>query len=126
MTRWMVELDHDAGLGVLSKHQIAALTAIEDELAEAGVGQHADRALSVSLEVQAPSTTAAAQTAERRIAAALAAHGLAGGQVIGSTVQTLAGFNAEQARPNYPELVPAAEAAEILGVSRQRVHQLHP
>jgi len=33
-------------------------------------------------------------------------------------------LDARHASPNYPELVSAAEAAEILGVSRQRVHQL--
>jgi len=33
-------------------------------------------------------------------------------------------LDARHAIPNYPELVSAAEAAQILGVSRQRVHQL--
>jgi hypothetical protein len=41
-------------------------------------------------------------------------------------VETMTGdeLAARNATPNYPELVSATEAGEILGVSRQRVHQL--
>lgn len=34
-------------------------------------------------------------------------------------------LDAELARPNYPALVSGPEAAGLLGVSRQRLHQLH-
>ncbi|MFN2496739.1 MAG: hypothetical protein ABR608_12650 [Pseudonocardiaceae bacterium] len=33
-------------------------------------------------------------------------------------------FETEALRPDFPELASAADAADILGVSRQRVHQL--
>jgi DNA-binding XRE family transcriptional regulator len=125
MTRWMVELDYASNLGVLSEREVDTLTAIDHELAEAAVGQHPGRGLSVSIEVEAPSAAAAEQIAEERVVAALTTHELDAGQVIASTVQTLAAFEAEQVEPNYPELVSAAEAAETLGVTRQRVHQLH-
>ncbi|MFI9812272.1 hypothetical protein [Saccharothrix variisporea] len=37
---------------------------------------------------------------------------------------TLEAYEAEALRPDIPELVSAADAADILGISRQRVHQL--
>ncbi|MGH3826626.1 MAG: hypothetical protein ACRDQX_05560 [Pseudonocardiaceae bacterium] len=49
---------------------------------------------------------------------------IATGQVIGLRVWTTEQFETEALRPDFPPLASAAEAAEILGVSRQRVHQL--
>ncbi|MGH3913598.1 MAG: hypothetical protein ACRDTC_09325 [Pseudonocardiaceae bacterium] len=44
--------------------------------------------------------------------------------VVDLRVTTPERFEAETLRPDFPPLASAADAAEILGVSRQRVHQL--
>ena len=49
---------------------------------------------------------------------------IATGQVIDLRVRTPEQFETEALRPDFPSLASAADAAEILGVSRQRVHQL--
>lgn len=49
---------------------------------------------------------------------------IATGQVIGLRVCTREQFETEALRPDFPPLASAADAAEILGVSRQWVHQL--
>lgn len=46
------------------------------------------------------------------------------GTVVGLRVTTPEQFEAETLRPDFPPLASAADAAGILGVSRQRVHQL--
>ena len=45
-------------------------------------------------------------------------------QLVDLRVTTPERFEAEALRPDFPPLASAADAAEILGVSRQRVHQL--
>ncbi|MGH4023288.1 MAG: hypothetical protein ACRDRV_01745 [Pseudonocardiaceae bacterium] len=46
------------------------------------------------------------------------------GEIVDLRVTTPEQFEAETLRPDFPPLASAADAAEILGVSRQRVHQL--
>jgi hypothetical protein len=124
----LVELDYSVDLGVLCEQDIETLVEIEDALDAAVVGQDPERGLSVSLEVDAATVSEALAAAERNTAAALLDHGLYTdrvGAVTTGRVQTLAAFQAEQAQPSYPELVSSAEAADVLGVSRQRVHQLY-
>lgn len=43
----------------------------------------------------------------------------------GLRVMTEEAYEAEAMRPDTPELLAATDVAELLGVSRQRVHQLH-
>jgi hypothetical protein len=64
----------------------------------------------------------AARTAAQSIRTVLGM--IATGQVIDLRVCTPEQFEAEALRPDFPPLASAADAAEILGVSRQRVHQL--
>lgn len=47
-----------------------------------------------------------------------------GEEVVAVEAMTEHEFDQRAETPNYPELVSAAEAGEVLGVSRQRVHQL--
>ena len=72
--------------------------------------------------VQASDWQAAVEDVARTLRAAA-------GDVVEARVLPWAEFEAELERPTLPDLVSGPEAAEILGVSRQRVHQLahqHP
>jgi hypothetical protein len=121
----MVELDYGADLGILTDSEIDTLIEIEEALGEAAVGQNRVHGLSISLEVDAPSVAAALNDAEARVRSLLYPYTVSPGELAGSQVKTLAAFQAEVEQPNYPDLVSSAEAAKILGVTRQRVHQLH-
>jgi hypothetical protein len=71
--------------------------------------------------------SAEADTPEAAIAAArqrLAAAGVAVGPVIAAEVMPEAEADRRLAEPAFPELVGATEVADLLGVSRQRLHEL--
>jgi hypothetical protein len=76
----------------------------------------------VIVDVEADGPLAAAEDAIRFARDQLSAH--LAGRVVDLRVTTPEQFGAEALRPDFPPLASAADAAEILGVSRQRVHQL--
>lgn len=115
--------------------QITALTpalltekelVILDEVAERGGGTVANRpdgpGLTLTIGLDEMDTVAAARTATELLHAILGE--VATGQVVDLRVCTLERFEADALRADFPPLASASDAAEILGVSRQRVHQL--
>jgi hypothetical protein len=76
----------------------------------------------VIVDVAADSPLAAAEDAVQFARDGLGAD--LAGKIVDLRVTTPEQFEAEALRPDFPPLASAADAAEILGVSRQRVHQL--
>ena len=104
------------------------LEAIAEELLDrlgddAVVGVEAD-ALEVDISVRARDVLAAARKAVDRATLALSKLKISSISIDALTLQTEAELDEELAQPSYPELVGVAEIADILGVSRQRVHEL--
>jgi hypothetical protein len=124
MTYWAVSLDYSADLGDADDELIEHFTEMDTELDGAAVGQ-SDRALSVVLGVHAGSVAEAFELGADLVQAAAERHGIEPGELTEVGIKTHARLEAELDEPNYPDLVSSAEAAEILGVTRQRVHQLH-
>lgn len=100
------------------------LIALGERLDEGGydtsVSGLADGLWSVSVGVNADDPFEAA----RKARATLRAAGLDVRRAIGLEALTLDEMERRNAIPNYPDIVSTVEAAEVLGVSRQRVHQL--
>ncbi len=99
--------------------------------AGAAVGQshHDACAVSVSLAVDAANADEAERNAGALIVSALSGAGLVSVETLDRRVVRWDLFESELDVPNFPDIVSATEAAAILGVSRQRVHQLmreHP
>jgi hypothetical protein len=92
----------------------------------AAVGQslHDKNAVAVSLAVDAEGALVAEDRALRLITNALTKVGVELLEIVDLRVVRWDLFEAEAETPNYPDLVSAAEAAVILDISRQRVHQL--
>jgi hypothetical protein len=90
------------------------------------VGQslHDTNGISASLAVDAEDSRSAETYALGLIMSALAQAGIDALEILNMRVVRWDLFEAETEAPNYPDLVGATEAATILGVSRQRVHQL--
>jgi hypothetical protein len=92
----------------------------------AAVGQslHDVNGIAISLVIEAEDPPSAASGALRFILIALAEAGVGAVEIVDVRVVRWDLFKAETDTPNYPDLVGASEAASILHVSRQRVHQL--
>jgi hypothetical protein len=90
------------------------------------VGQslHDTNGIAASLAVDAEDSRSAETSALELIMSALAQAGIDALEILDMRVVRWDLFAAETEAPNYPDLVGAIEAAAILGVSRQRVHQL--
>lgn len=80
---------------------------------------------SATLTVEAPDPARAGSYALDELLHAAGEAKMPTGEVAALEVLTAAEADRRLDEPSFPELVGAAEAAEILGVSRQRVHQLH-
>jgi hypothetical protein len=97
-----------------------------DEMAEQRDATVANRAdgpgFTITIGLNDSDTIAAARTAAQFIHTVLGK--AVTGQVVDLRVCTPEQFETEALRPDFPPLASAADAAEILGVSRQRVHQL--
>lgn len=93
---------------------------------DAAVGQsaHGENGVAVALAINADDADKAEDEAVRLIADALLAGGIEPLETLDRRVVRWDLFEAEVSEPNYPDIVGAAEAASILNVSRQRVHQL--
>lgn len=102
-----------------------ASEALVDALAEhhAAGGAGGDRA-SVTLTVTGPEPVAVAGAARDLVVDALAGLGLTVADVLAVEVVDADVADERLARPDIPDLVTAVDVAEMLGVSRQRVHQL--
>ena len=89
-----------------------------------GVVSAGDGAWSATISVQAEQARSAADLGGTLIEARAAAAGLPGWPVARLEALRQDVVDAENERPTLPALVSAPEAAEILGVSAQRVHEL--
>lgn len=125
MTTWQVEFDYSRSLGILSESEISTLNAMEDHLGEAAIGQDAHGALSAILTLEAGSHDKALHDADVRMADAIREFQLDPGDIVEARALTEERAEDEVNTPNYPDIVSAVEAADILGVSRQRLHQLY-
>jgi hypothetical protein len=121
MSEWVVRVDVDTRVP-LDEEVLVALS----ETAQARDGSVSNRAdgpgYTVTVDVEADDPLAAANDGARFALTELGA-GLRA-QLVDLRVTTPEQFEAEALRPDFPPLASAADAAEILGVSRQRVHQL--
>lgn len=121
MSKWVVRVDVDTRVP-LDEEVLVALS----QTAEARDGSVSNRAdgpgYTVTVDVEADGLLAAANVGARFALTELGADLRA--QVVDLRVTTPERFEAEALRPDFPPLASAADAAEILGVSRQRVHQL--
>lgn len=84
--------------------------------------------LTVSAYLTADDPGAAAERGRETVTGWLRGHGL-DPALVGLRVLTEDAFNLEANTPTYPDLVSPVEVADMLGVTRQRVHQLwrdHP
>ncbi|MGH3815622.1 MAG: hypothetical protein ACRDUV_24745 [Pseudonocardiaceae bacterium] len=121
MSEWVVRVDVDTRVP-LDEEVLVALS----ETAETRAGSVSNRAngpgYTVTLDVEADGALAAANDGARFALTELGADFRA--ELVDLRVTTPERFEAEALRPDFPPLASAADAAEILGVSRQRVHQL--
>ncbi|MGH3906561.1 MAG: hypothetical protein ACRDTE_20625 [Pseudonocardiaceae bacterium] len=106
----------------LDEDTLDALADVADKR-DASVSNRADGpGYTVTLQVKARDPLAAAKDAVRFACDEIGAD--LPGTVVDLRVTTPEQYEAEASRPDFPPLASAADAAEILGVSRQRVHQL--
>jgi hypothetical protein len=89
-----------------------------------GVVSSGDGAWSATVSVQAEQARSAADTGGALIAGLAAEAGMPGWPVVRLEAVRHDVLDAENERPTFPALVSAPEAAEILGVSAQRIHEL--
>lgn len=94
--------------------------------ADAAVGGslYDHRAMSFSLAIDAASAADAEHAAIQSMLAALRYAYVEAGEILNLQVIRWDLFEADLGTPNYPDIVSAVEAADMLGVTRQRVHQL--
>lgn len=111
-------------------HHIDALVSITDAMWPYSASvTFGDGWISAQAEVDEPNGSEAVTAVAEAMAKAAAAAGLDCGDMIEVHVQPWADFEAELERPTLPDLVSGPEVAELLGITRQRVHQLaheHP
>lgn len=104
-------------------HPVEDVDQLVDLLDESALSISDDE-LGVSCSVAADDTTAAHSLAIALVGAAAESAGVQLGPVVEIRVLEWARFEAELEESNFPDIVSAPEVGEILGVSRQRVHQL--
>ncbi|MGH3430587.1 MAG: hypothetical protein ACRDQZ_23975 [Mycobacteriales bacterium] len=121
MSKWIAQVTVATPAPLGEQHLVTL-----DEAAERWDATVANRAegpgFTLIIELDELDTIAAARTAVQVMRTVLGE--IATGQVVGLRVCTPEQFETEALRPDFPPLASAADAAEILGVSRQRVHQL--
>lgn len=121
MSEWVVRMDVETRVPLKEEVLVALSEAAEER--DGSVSNRADGpGYTVTIDVEADSPLAAASDGARFALTELGADLRA--QVVDLRVTTPERFEAEALRPDFPPLASAADAAEILGVSRQRVHQL--
>lgn len=121
MSEWLVSVSIDTGTEL--DEQVLVDMADAAERRDASVANRATGpGFTVTVGIKAPDPLTAVQEGVRLVLDKLDADMPA--SVVDLRVTTPEQFEAEALRPDFPELASAADAAEILGVSRQRVHQL--
>jgi hypothetical protein len=128
MTNWQVTIDSNVDDNVTDDNLVELAVLLADD---GGAVSGAPGRVSVILTVDADSASSAIERALTIWHPALVARGfsMARVTVVGVRAATYAEVDVEMARPTIPELVGANEAGQILGVTRQRIHQLatnHP
>jgi hypothetical protein len=126
MTRFSVHVqacDPDGSPKVLidenAADQLMDLLAKHDVIVASGTGRW-----DVTVSVEAPDPSSAATTAAELVDSMAAKSGLPNWPVVRVDAVRVEVLEEEIAQPMLPELVSVPEAAEILGVSPQRVHEL--
>ncbi len=121
MSKWIARVTIATPAPLEEQHLVTL-----DEAAERWDATIANRAdgpgFTLTIELDETDTIAAARTAAQFIRTRLGK--AAAGQVTDLRVCTPEQIETEALRPDFPPLASAADAAEILGVSRQRIHQL--
>lgn len=92
--------------------------------AAVGGSVHDHRAMSFSLAMDADSAADAEHAAIQAMLDALRYAYVEAGEILSVHVIRWDLFEANLDAPNYPDIVSAVEAADMLGITRQRVHQL--
>lgn len=124
-TTWQVTLDYATNLGPSTDQLVDTLIELSEDLEQydPAVGQH-EGGLSVTLAIDADDALSALRLAGEAVTTAAKQRDIEPGPLAGSRAVTWERAEAELDEPNYPDIVSAVEAADILHVSRQRVHQL--
>lgn len=122
MTDWTVTVDTETAARITDD----LILAVHDDLADLGGSVSGlDHRISAVLTIgDAPSALAAADAGVGALTAALASHGHIA-QPLAVEAITVDEHDRRLTEPTIPELVGASEAAGILHISRQRIHQLH-
>ena len=128
---YVVTMTYATGTGRAPKE--AALIAAEDALARAGsegsVAAEPDRRFTITIETAAVHPADALEAATAQIAEADALTPLGKPRLLGVEALDADEYIRRADAPALPPLIGASEAADLLGVTRQRVHQLaaeHP
>lgn len=87
-------------------------------------GSVGPRTMGASLSIEAPDATSASRKAARLVLNAAKTAGIRAGEVVELEVMEWKRFERWLDTPTFPDLIGSAEAAEILGVSRQRFHEI--
>jgi hypothetical protein len=119
MKEWLVSVSVDTG-AELDEQALMKLADAAERRDASVSNRAAGPGFTVTVDVKATDPLTAAQDVMQLIRDEL---GVAA-SVVDLRITTPEQFEAEALRPDFPELASAADAAEILGVSRQRVHQL--
>lgn len=121
MSEWIVQVCIDTGTELDEQTLVALADAAEHR--DASVSNRAQGpGFTVTVGVAAADPLTAAQDGVRFALDELGADAHA--SAVDLRVSTPEQFETEALRPDFPELASATDAADILGVSRQRVHQL--
>lgn len=121
MSEWTVRVTI-ATPAVLNEQDLEALADLADK-DDASVSTRSDGpGYTVTVDVEAHDLLAAGRTGVSFARSTAGAN--FPGTVVDLRVTTPEQYEAEALRPDFPPLASASDAAEILGVSRQRVHQL--
>ncbi|MGH3941819.1 MAG: hypothetical protein ACRDTG_24960 [Pseudonocardiaceae bacterium] len=121
MSEWLVSVSIDTGTA-LDEQTLTDLADAADRRDALVSNRAAGPGFTVTVDVMAADPLTAAQDGLRLVLDELNPEVPAA--VVDLRVTTPDQYEAETLRPDFPELVSAADAAEILGVSRQRIHQL--
>jgi len=129
--QWSVYIRLASEVGTNNDAHVDALIGIAAALDEAHGAAVSARNGDIDAQawVEAPDPATALEQVRQAFAAATRQAGLAAGDVVEQHVRPWEDFANEVDTTTLPELVSGPEAAEILGVTRQRIHQLaneHP
>lgn len=117
MTEWSVILTHAIDEGIDPE-------AIADLFGDETTVSFAPGEVSAAFDIEAPTAAVAVDLADERIEKVFAGPSSPLGELLEADVMSWERREAQALAPNFPDIVSAPEVAQILNVSRQRVHQL--